>query len=57
VHLCEDMNTGKRFAIKAVDKTKLRKRRLGLNDDQLRQEVRSSFREWATEIRPCRFDQ
>jgi hypothetical protein len=39
VHLCEDVHSGARFAIKAVDKAKLRRRRLGQSDDQLRQEV------------------
>ena len=39
VHVCEDINNGKKFALKIVDKTKLRKRRLGQSDEELLREV------------------
>ena len=39
VHLCEDIKSGKKYAMKIVDKNKLRKKRLGQTDAQLLREV------------------
>ncbi len=39
VHVCEDVHNGKKYALKIVDKTKLRKRRLGQSDEELLREV------------------
>ena len=47
VHVCEDINNGKKFALKIVDKTKLRKRRLGQSDEELLREVGSYLRLFA----------
>lgn len=48
VHLCEDEQTGLRYAIKIVDKSRLRRRRLGQTDEQLLREVRSLATERAS---------
>ena len=39
VHLCSDSVTGRIYAIKVVDKAKLRRKRLGLTDQELLREV------------------